>query len=187
MGLRQHRHAVPGLSPGGCSAGRLREDRRCCHRAPIHRDRGLGRTPYPVGCGGRLRGAYRLRWRARPAHRGHQLQHVPGRGLSSLDRSCHPSAEVRAKAVKAIVECCDIASRTGSKAVKVWLGDGTNYPGQDDLRGRRHRLVDGPSRRSISTCPRTSACSWSTSCTNRRCTRPMCRIGARHCGLSPRR
>jgi L-rhamnose isomerase / sugar isomerase len=25
--------------------------------------------------------------------------------------------------------------------VKVWLGDGTNYPGQDDLRGRRHRLV----------------------------------------------
>ena len=27
--------------------------------------------------------------------------------------------------------------------MKVWLGDGTNYPGQDDLRWRRNRLVEG--------------------------------------------
>ncbi len=53
----------------------------------------------------------------------------------------HPSPSVRAKAVAAIVECCDIAAQTGSRVVKVWLGDGTNYPGQDDLRQRRHRLV----------------------------------------------
>ena len=59
-----------------------------------------------------------------------------------LGSLCHPSASVRAKAVEAIIECCDIASRTGSKVVKVWLGDGTNYPGQDDLRWRRHRLVE---------------------------------------------
>ncbi len=59
-----------------------------------------------------------------------------------LGSLCHPSAAVRAKAVAAIVECCDIAARTGSGVVKVWLGDGTNYPGQDDLRQRRHRLVD---------------------------------------------
>ena len=58
-----------------------------------------------------------------------------------LGSLCHPSAEVRAKAVAAIVECCEIAAKTGSTVVKVWLGDGTNYPGQDDLRGRRHRLV----------------------------------------------
>jgi len=60
-----------------------------------------------------------------------------------LGSLCHPEAAVRAKAVAAIVECCEIAAATGSRAVKVWLGDGTNYPGQDDLRWRRHRLVEG--------------------------------------------
>ena len=60
-----------------------------------------------------------------------------------LGSLCHPSPSVRAKAVAAIIECCDIAAKTGSRVVKVWLGDGTNYPGQDDLRWRRHRLVEG--------------------------------------------
>jgi len=60
-----------------------------------------------------------------------------------LGSLCHPSPAVRAKAVRAIVECCEIAAATGSKVVKVWLGDGTNYPGQDDMRWRRHHLVEG--------------------------------------------
>ena len=60
-----------------------------------------------------------------------------------LGSLCHPSAAVRAKAARAIIECCEIAAATGSKVVKVWLGDGTNYPGQDDMRWRRHRLVEG--------------------------------------------
>ena len=60
-----------------------------------------------------------------------------------LGSLCHPDATVRAKAVQAIIECCEIAAATGSRVVKVWLGDGTNYPGQDDLRWRRHRLVEG--------------------------------------------
>ncbi len=30
--------------------------------------------------------------------------------------------------------------------MKVWLGDGTNYPGQDDLRWRRNRLIEGLQR-----------------------------------------
>ena len=59
-----------------------------------------------------------------------------------LGSLCHPSAAVRAKAVRAIIECCEIAAATGSTVVKVWLGDGTNYPGQDDMRARRHRLVE---------------------------------------------
>ena len=60
-----------------------------------------------------------------------------------LGSLCHPSAEVRAKAVEAIIECCRIAATMEAPAVKIWLGDGTNYPGQDDLRHRRHRLVEG--------------------------------------------
>ena len=60
-----------------------------------------------------------------------------------LGSICHPSAEVRAKGLEAIIECCHIARETNAPAVKVWLGDGTNYPGQDDLRWRRNRLVEG--------------------------------------------
>ncbi|MBV9169835.1 MAG: L-rhamnose isomerase, partial [Chloroflexi bacterium] len=59
-----------------------------------------------------------------------------------LGSLCHPSAAVRAKAVRHIVECCEIARKTGSDVVKVWLADGTNYPGQDDFRARRTRLID---------------------------------------------
>ena len=51
-----------------------------------------------------------------------------------LGSVCHPDAAVRAKAVAAIVGCCEIAAATDAQAVKVWLGDGTNYPGQGDLR-----------------------------------------------------
>jgi L-rhamnose isomerase/sugar isomerase len=60
-----------------------------------------------------------------------------------LGSLCHPAARVRAKAVEAVIECCEIAHAMDAQAVKVWLGDGTNYPGQDDLRGRHRRLVAG--------------------------------------------
>ncbi len=60
-----------------------------------------------------------------------------------LGSLCHPSAPIRRKAIDAIVECCEIARQTGSSIVKVWLADGTNYPGQDDFRARRRRLIDG--------------------------------------------
>ena len=60
-----------------------------------------------------------------------------------LGSICNPDPRVRAKAVGAIIECCEIAAAMNAQAVKVWLGDGTNYAGQDDLRWRRHRLVEG--------------------------------------------
>ena len=59
-----------------------------------------------------------------------------------LGSLCHPSLVVRRKAVAHILECCEIARQTGSRVVKVWLGDGTNYPGQDDFRARRRRLIE---------------------------------------------
>src|SRR5947209_1298977 len=59
-----------------------------------------------------------------------------------LGSLCHPAFEVRKKAVAHILDCCDIARQTGSTVVKVWLADGTNYPGQDDFRARRRRLID---------------------------------------------
>ena len=59
-----------------------------------------------------------------------------------LGSLCHSSFEVRKKAVAHILECCDIARQTGSGVVKVWLADGTNYPGQDDFRTRRRYLIE---------------------------------------------
>ncbi|MDX1933770.1 MAG: L-rhamnose isomerase [Capsulimonadales bacterium] len=59
-----------------------------------------------------------------------------------LGSVCHPHAAVREKAVAHLKECAEIAGITGSRYVSVWLADGTNYPGQDDLRDRRKRLKE---------------------------------------------
>jgi L-rhamnose isomerase/sugar isomerase len=52
----------------------------------------------------------------------------------------HPDAGVRERAVAHMLECLAIATALGSSAQSLWLADGTNYPGQDDLRERRRRL-----------------------------------------------
>ena len=52
----------------------------------------------------------------------------------------HPDAAVRKKALDHVLDCCQIAAATRAQALKIWLGDGTNYPGQDDFRGRKARL-----------------------------------------------
>ncbi len=54
----------------------------------------------------------------------------------------HPDAAVREKAVAHMLECLGIATALGSSAQSLWLADGTNYPGQDDLRERRRRMLD---------------------------------------------
>lgn len=49
---------------------------------------------------------------------------------------------VRRRAIEHHLECIDIMDETGSRDLKVWLADGTNYPGQDDIRGRQDRLAE---------------------------------------------
>ncbi|MGC2998926.1 L-rhamnose isomerase [Streptomyces sp. G35A] len=60
-----------------------------------------------------------------------------------LGSICHPDAAVRRKAVDHLLECVDIMDATGSKDLKLWFADGTNYPGQDDIRARQDRLAEG--------------------------------------------
>ncbi|MFF4957806.1 L-rhamnose isomerase [Streptomyces sp. NPDC001222] len=60
-----------------------------------------------------------------------------------LGSICHPDAAVRRKAVGHLLECVDIMDATGSKDLKLWFADGTNYPGQDDIRARQDRLAEG--------------------------------------------
>ena len=54
----------------------------------------------------------------------------------------HPDERVRRKAVEHLIECVEIATALGSTAQSLWFADGTNYPGQDDLRARRRRLLE---------------------------------------------
>jgi len=60
-----------------------------------------------------------------------------------LGSLCHPDARVRAQALDHCRECVEIAGGVGSTIVSLWLADGTNYPGQDDLRDRHARLTAG--------------------------------------------
>jgi L-rhamnose isomerase/sugar isomerase len=60
-----------------------------------------------------------------------------------LGSLAHPSAAVRRQAIDHVLECIEIAQKAGSSIVSLWLADGTNYPGQDDLRSRSRRLSEG--------------------------------------------
>src|SRR6202167_6237475 len=58
-----------------------------------------------------------------------------------LGSVCNPDPRVRRKAVAHLIECVDIMDATGSRDLKLWFADGTNYPGQDDIRSRQDRLA----------------------------------------------
>jgi L-rhamnose isomerase/sugar isomerase len=60
-----------------------------------------------------------------------------------LGSLCHPEAGVRRKALDHCRECVEIAHQLDSTVLSLWLADGTNYPGQDDLRERMRRLLEG--------------------------------------------
>ncbi|MCI2423027.1 L-rhamnose isomerase [Saccharopolyspora sp. K220] len=54
----------------------------------------------------------------------------------------NPDPKVRRKALDHLLECVDIMDATGSRDLKLWFADGTNYPGQDDIRTRQDRLAE---------------------------------------------
>jgi len=54
----------------------------------------------------------------------------------------NPDAGVRKKALAHLVECVDVMDATGSRDLKLWFSDGTNYPGQDSIRARQDRLAE---------------------------------------------
>jgi L-rhamnose isomerase/sugar isomerase len=54
----------------------------------------------------------------------------------------NPDSGVRRKAIGHLLECIEVMDRTGSRDLKLWFPDGTNYPGQDDVRTRQDRLAE---------------------------------------------
>jgi L-rhamnose isomerase / sugar isomerase len=59
-----------------------------------------------------------------------------------LGSVCNPDPAIRRKAVDHLLECIDIMDQTGSRDLKLWFADGTNYPGQDSIRARQDRLAE---------------------------------------------
>jgi L-rhamnose isomerase / sugar isomerase len=59
---------------------------------------------------------------------------------------CHTDSAVRDAAVEHNLRCIDLGVRLGSKAITVWLADGTSYPGQGNFRGQFERVLDGLQR-----------------------------------------
>jgi L-rhamnose isomerase / sugar isomerase len=59
-----------------------------------------------------------------------------------LGSVCNPDPAVRRKAIDHLLECVDVMDATGSRDLKLWFADGTNYPGQDSIRARQDRLAE---------------------------------------------
>ena len=59
-----------------------------------------------------------------------------------LGSVCNPDPRSRKKALAHLLECVDIMDATGSRDLKLWFADGTNYPGQDDIAARQDRLAE---------------------------------------------
>lgn len=54
----------------------------------------------------------------------------------------HVDKKVRQAAIDHHFECIDIMGLTASRDLKIWLADGSNYPGQVNLRARQDRLQE---------------------------------------------
>jgi len=59
-----------------------------------------------------------------------------------LGSLAHNDAKTRQKAIDHHFECIDVMGKTHSRDLKIWLADGSNYPGQDDMRRRQDNLHD---------------------------------------------
>ena len=54
----------------------------------------------------------------------------------------HADAAVRRQAVEHNLECIEIGQAIGSKALTIWVGDGSNFPGQQDFTRQFDRYLD---------------------------------------------
>ncbi|CAM3185460.1 L-rhamnose isomerase [Stackebrandtia soli] len=54
----------------------------------------------------------------------------------------HTDPVIRRRAIDHHYACIDILSEIGARDLKIWLADGTNYPGQGDIRRRQDLLAE---------------------------------------------
>jgi L-rhamnose isomerase/sugar isomerase len=71
------------------------------------------------------------------------FQDQSGRKLSyKFGSLTHPDKAVRRQAVEHNVECIELGQRLGSSALTVWIGDGGNFPGQQNFRAALARYLE---------------------------------------------
>ncbi len=71
------------------------------------------------------------------------FQDQPGQEISYRNgslSSADPGA--RRQAIAHNIECIEIGKQLGSKAITVWIGDGSNFPGQQDLSSSLDRYLE---------------------------------------------
>jgi L-rhamnose isomerase/sugar isomerase len=71
------------------------------------------------------------------------FQDQPGQAHSyKFGSLSHTDAATRAQAVAHNIDCIEIGRAIGSKALTVWVGDGSNFPGQTNLSQQFDRYLD---------------------------------------------
>jgi L-rhamnose isomerase / sugar isomerase len=71
------------------------------------------------------------------------FQDQPGQAHSYSTGSLASTLEAtRQQAIEHNIECIEIGQKLGSNALTVWVGDGTNFPGQQDLGRSLDRYLD---------------------------------------------
>jgi L-rhamnose isomerase / sugar isomerase len=54
---------------------------------------------------------------------------------------CHRDQGVRAAAIEHLLASVDLATKVGSRLISIWLADGSNYPGQANIRWRKNAMI----------------------------------------------
>jgi L-rhamnose isomerase/sugar isomerase len=60
--------------------------------------------------------------------------------LYKFGSACSPEERARQHANRHVIDSINIGKAVGSKLLSIWMADGTNYPGQDDIVARKQRL-----------------------------------------------
>jgi L-rhamnose isomerase/sugar isomerase len=75
------------------------------------------------------------------------FQDQPGQPLSyKFGSLTHTDKRVRDQAIAHNIDCIDAGRELGSSAITVWVGDGANFPGQQNLSGAFDRYLDSLSQ-----------------------------------------
>lgn len=142
MGLRQLRHPFQGLRIAGNAAD---DQEKIADAAAVHRFTGLAPSV-----------ALHIPW-DRVDDYGALTAYAADLGMSlgtinsntfqdddfKLGSLTNADPAVRRKAIEHNLDCIEIMNATGSRDLKIWLADGTNYPGQGDIRARQDWLAEG--------------------------------------------